>query len=128
MSKTFPYAYTILRVVTNIERGEHFNAGIVLFSRPAAYIGARTRFDEAAFQALGGTASIEAVCDRLILLEQIAAGAAAGGPVALLDASERFHWLAAPTSTVIQPSPVHTGVTSDPAAALEHLFRRLVAR
>ena len=128
VSKALPYVYTILRVVTDIERGEHFNAGIVLFSRPAAFIGARTQFDEMAFRALGGTASIEAVCDRLTLQEKIAAGAADGGPVAQLDPSERFHWLAAPSSTVIQPSPVHTGVTDDPTAALERLFRRLVAR
>jgi hypothetical protein len=84
--------------------------------------------DETVFAALRGPALLADVQQRLTLLEQIAAGDAAGGPVAALDASERFHWLAAPASTVIQPSPVHTGVTHDPAATLEHLFRRLVLR
>jgi hypothetical protein len=120
--------YTILRVVTDIERGERFNAGIVLFSRPWAFIGARISCDDDVFRALRGTASLDDVRTRLALLEAIAQGDVAGGPVAQLDASERFHWLASPTSTAIQPSPVHAGVTGDPAAALERLFRRLVLR
>jgi hypothetical protein len=120
--------YTILRVVTDIERGEHFNAGVVLFSRPARFIQARVALDESVFRALRGTARMGDVRERLDVLEMIATGSVEGGPVAQLDASERFHWLAAPTSTVIQPSPVHTGVTTDPAATLERLFRRLVLR
>jgi hypothetical protein len=122
------YVYTILRVVTDIERGEQFNAGVVLFSRPWAFIGARVSCDDEVFRVMGGTASLPDVRERLALLEAIAHGEAEGGPVAQLDASERFHWLAAPASTVIQPSPVHTGVTADPAVTLEHLFRRLVLR
>jgi hypothetical protein len=122
------YVYTILRVVTDIERGERFNAGIVLFSRPWAYIGARVSCDDEVFRAMRGTAPLDEVRSRLALLAAIAHGEAAGGPVAQLDASERFHWLAAPTSTAIQPSPVHTGVTSDPEATLERLFKRLVLR
>jgi hypothetical protein len=117
-----------LRVVTDIERGEHFNAGLVLFSRPARFIAAKIALDEVVFRALQGTADIGDVRERLDVLEMIASGAAEGGPVAHLDASERFHWLAAPTSTVIQPSPVHTGITTDPAATLGRLFRRLVLR
>ena len=128
MADGVPYVYTILRVTPCLERGESFNAGVVLFSRPGRFIGARTMLDERVFAALGGPASLTDVQQRLHLLEQIATGDAAGGPVAALEASERFHWLAAPTSTVIQPSPVHTGVTHDPAATLEHLFRRLVLR
>ena len=122
------YVYTILRVVTDIERGEQFNAGIVLFSRPAAFIGARVSCDIEVFNALRGTASLEDVRDRLTLLEAIAHGDIAGGPVAHLDASERFHFLSAPTSTAIQPSPVHTGVTTDPETTLARLFERLVLR
>jgi hypothetical protein len=65
---------------------------------------------------------------HLETLERVAAGEAAGGPIAALDTSERFHWLTAPSSTIVQTSPVHTGLTADPAAELEHLFSRLVAR
>jgi hypothetical protein len=115
-------------VVTDIERGEQFNAGVVLFSRPAAFVGARVSCDVEVFNAMRGTASLEDVCERLVLLEAIARGDVSGGPVAQLDASERFHFLSAPTSTAIQPSPVHTGVTRDPAATLERLFERLVLR
>ena len=128
VSESRQYIYTILRVVTDIERGEQFNAGVVLFSRPAAFIGARMSCDADVFRALRGNASLDDVLDRLVLLEAIANGESDGGPVAQLDASERFHFLAAPTSTVIQPSPVHTRVTSDPAATLERLFERLVLR
>jgi hypothetical protein len=128
VSEAQQYVYTILRVVTDIERGEQFNAGVVLFSRPAAFIGARVSCDADVFNAMRGTASLEDVRDRLTLLEAIAHGDISGGPVAQLDASERFHFLSAPTSTAIQPSPVHTGVTRDPAATLERLFERLVVR
>jgi hypothetical protein len=122
------YVYTILRIVTDIERGEQFNAGVVLFSRPAAFIGARVSCDAEVFNAMRGTASLEDVRDRLTLLESIARGDVDGGPVAQLDASERFYFLSAPTSTVIQPSPVHTGVTTDARATLDRLFARLVLR
>jgi hypothetical protein len=68
------------------------------------------------------------VRDQLAAVEAVASGADGGGPVAALPASERFHWLVAPASTIVQPSPVHTGLTSDPAAELERLFATLVAR
>ncbi|MEJ7839058.1 MAG: DUF3037 domain-containing protein [Thermomicrobiales bacterium] len=122
------YIYTMLRVVSDIERGEQFNVGVVLFSRPAAFIGARISCDTALFEAMKGTACLDDVLDRLGVLEAIAHGEVTGGPLALLDASERFHFLAAPTSTAIQPSPVHTGISSDPRATLDRLFTRLVLR
>ncbi len=63
---------------------------------------------------------------HLAAIERIAAGEAAGGPIAALSQAERYHWLVAPSSTVIQPSEAHTGMTADPAATLEHLFATLV--
>jgi len=122
------YVYTILRVVSDIERGEQSNVGVVLFSRPAAFIGARMSCDADVFHALRGTASLDEVLERLRVLESIAHGNVEGGPLAQLDASERFHFLAAPTSTVIQPSPVHSGVSRDAEATLDWLFGRLVLR
>jgi hypothetical protein len=122
------FQYAILRVVPDVERGEALNAGVVLFSRRLGFLGARTALDAAALAAIGPECDQEAVRAHLGALERIAAGAPDGGPIAALEPSERFHWLTAPSSTVVQPSPVHTGMTSDPAAELDHLFERLVTR
>ena len=123
-----PFEYAIVRVIPRVERGEAFNAGIVLHSRPHRFLGARTELDPAVLAAIAPDCDPEAVREHLNLFDRIAAGDGAGGPIAALSAPERFHWLVAPSSTVIQPSEVHTGLTTDPAATLEHLFRTLVLR
>ena len=122
------FQYAILRVVPHVERGEFLNAGVVLFSRRHRFLSARTGLDDAALAALAPDCVAEEVRSHLATLERVAAGAPDGGPIAALEPSERFHWLTAPSSTVVQPSPVHTGLTSDPAAELDHLFEKLVAR
>jgi Protein of unknown function (DUF3037) len=122
------FQYAILRVVPHVERGECLNAGVVLFSRRLGFIGARTGLDAGALAAVAPDCEADEVRAHLSALERVAAGAADGGPIATLEPSERFHWLTAPSSTVVQPSPVHTGMTSDPAAELDHLFELLVAR
>ena len=124
--ETFQYA--ILRVVPRVERGEALNVGVVLFSRRHGFLAARTELDEPALAALAPDCDGGEVRPHLQMLERVAAGDPEGGPIAALPASERFHWLTAPASTIVQPSPVHTGLTSDPAAELEHLFSRLVSR
>ena len=124
--ETFQYA--VLRVVPRVERGEALNAGVVLFSRRHGFLAARTELDEAALAALAPACDAAEVRAHLGTLERVAAGDPEGGPIARLEASERFHWLTAPASTMVQPSPVHTGLTSDPEAELEHLFLRLVRR
>jgi hypothetical protein len=123
-----PFEYAIVRVVPRVERGEAFNAGIVLHSRPHRYLGARTRLDAAVLVALAPDCDPEIVRAHLEAIERIAAGDPAGGPIAALSSPERFHWLVSPSSTIIQPSEVHTGLTADPAATLDHLFRTLVLR
>jgi Protein of unknown function (DUF3037) len=123
-----PFEYTIVRVVPRVERGEAFNAGIVVHSRAARFLAARTILDEALLVAMSPDCDAETIRDHLLTIERIAAGDSGAGPIAVLPAPERWHWLAAPSSTVIQPSDVHTGLTADPAATLEHLFRTLVAR
>ena len=123
-----PFEYAIVRVVPRVERGEAFNAGIVLHSRPHRYLGARTELDEAVLEALSPDCDPETVREHLALIDLIAAGDAGAGPIAALSAPERFHWLVSPSSTMIQPSPAHTGLTADPAATLDHLFRTLVRR
>jgi len=122
------FQYSILRVIPHVERGECLNAGVVLFCRRLGYIAARTGLDAAALAAIAPDSDAGDVRAHLGALERVAAGAADGGPIAALEPSERFHWLTAPSSTIVQASPVHTGLTSDPAAELDHLFEQLVAR
>lgn len=121
-----PFEYAVVRVVPHVERGEQLNAGIVLHSRPRRFLAARTLLDEARLAALAPDCDPDEVRAHLDVVAAIAAGDARGGPIARLSAPERFHWLVSPSSTIIQPSPVHTGLTDDPAATLDHLFRTLV--
>jgi len=123
-----PFEYSIVRVVPRVERGEAFNAGIVLMCRPARFLGARVELDESVLVAMASDCDPGVVRAHLDAIAGIAAGEAANGPIASLSLPERFHWLVAPSSTIIQPSEVHTGLTDDPAATLEHLFRTLVQR
>ena len=123
-----PFQYAALRVVPHVERGEAVNAGVVLFCRPLRFLGARTHLDEALLAALSPGCDASEVRPLLETVERIAAGAAAGGPIAALPQSERFHWLVAPASTIVQSGPVHTGLTSDPSAELARVFVRLVER
>ena len=122
------FQYAILRVVPDVERGEALNAGVVLFSRRLGFLAARTWLDADALAAMAPECDPGAVRAHLGALERVAAGAPDGGPIAELEPSERFHWLTAPSSTMVQPSAVHTGLTRDASVELEHLFERLVAR
>jgi len=121
-----PFAYAVIRVVPRVDRGESINAGIVLLCRPKRFLGARVALDEARLRALDPACDPADVQAHLSVVERVAAGDPAGGPLAALSQPERYHWLVAPSSTIIQPSEAHTGLTADPAATLEHLFRTLV--
>jgi hypothetical protein len=121
-----PFQYAIVRVVPHVERGECVNAGVVLFCRPRRFLAARVELDEARVLALAPDVDLEVVRGHLDALVRIAAGERDAGPIAALPASERFHWLVAPSSTIIQCSAVHTGLSDDPEAELEHLMSRLV--
>jgi hypothetical protein len=121
------FSYTVLRVVPRLERGECVNAGVVVHCRPRRFLAARIALDPARLAALDPRADAGEIARHLDVLARIAAGDEGAGPIARLDASERFHWLAAPSSTVVQPSPVHTGLTDDPSGTLDRLFDRLVA-
>ena len=115
-----------MRVVPRVERGERLNAGIVLLCRPLRFLGAEMRLDEARLRSLDPACDVYQVRAHLDLVKRIAAGDSSAGPIAALAQAERFHWLVAPSSTVIQASAVHAGLTADPAATLEHLVRTLV--
>jgi len=123
-----PFQYAALRIVPRVERGEAVNAGVVLFCRPLRFLGARTKLDATLLKALAPDCEPEAVTTLLHTMERIAAGDPDGGPIAQLPASERFHWLVAPASTIVQAGPVHTGLTTDPEGELDRLFVRLVER
>jgi Protein of unknown function (DUF3037) len=121
-----PFAYLILRVVPSAERGERINVGVVLFCRQRDFLGARVGLDHARLRALSPDLATAELADHLDALVRIVDGAPGAGPIATLDHSERFGWLAAPSSTIIQASEVHTGLCSDPGATLAALFDRLV--
>ncbi len=121
------FQYAVVRVVPRVERGECLNVGIVLLCRPRRYLGARILLDEGRLAAFAPNLDPSTLRPHLDAIERIAAGDPAAGPIARLDRPERFHWLVAPASTIIQPSEVHTGLCQDPAAELEHLVATLVA-
>jgi hypothetical protein len=122
----------ILRVVPSVERGERINVGVVVFCRQRRFLGVRWELDGSRLAALGCAdgvrrGELEAeIGGHLDALARVAEGDAGAGPIAALDQSDRFGWLAAPSSTVVQPSAVHTGLCVDPSQTLEALFARLV--
>ena len=120
------FQYAIVRVVPDVERGECLNAGVVMLCRPRRFLAAKVGLDEARLRAIAPETDPATILPHLAAIERIAAGDPSAGPLARLVAAERFHWLVAPSSTVIQPSEVHTGLCEDPAEELEHLFERLV--
>jgi hypothetical protein len=120
------FAYSVLRVVPDAERGEQINAGVVLFSPELKFLAAMVQLDRARLAAIAPDLDADELERHLAALAAVAAGDEAGGPLAALPQSERFGALTAPASTVVRPSEVHTGVCEDPAAQLEHLFERLV--
>ncbi|MFF6780755.1 DUF3037 domain-containing protein [Streptomyces sp. NPDC012510] len=120
------YEYALLRVVPRIERGECFNAGVLVYSRSRALVSARTHLDEAKLLALDPGADVAGVRAALRAVEGACAGGEAAGQAARDDAGRRFRWLVAPRSTVVQAGPVHTGLTMDPMAEAERLLALLV--
>jgi Protein of unknown function (DUF3037) len=117
------FDYLIVQVVPRVDRDERLNAGVILFCPTAAYLGCRIALDEQRLRALAPDVDIAAVAHQLDAVRAVAAGDPAAGPIARLPPSERFHWLSAPRSTIVQPSSPHAGLCDDPAAALEHLFQ-----
>jgi hypothetical protein len=122
-----PFTYLILRLVPSVERGERFNVGVVLFCRQRGFLAARVVLDRARLAALAPGIPVDELAEYLAALARVAEGAPDGGPIAALPPSERFGWLAAPSSTTIQASDVHTGLCTDPEDTLNSLFARLVA-
>jgi Protein of unknown function (DUF3037) len=121
-----PFAYAILRVVPRVERGERLNVGVVVYCRQRDFLDLRTQIDERRLRALAPDLDPAEVGASLEAIRAVVCGEPAGGALAALPPSDRFGWLVAPASTIIQPSEVHTGLTQDPRATLDHLFGALV--
>ena len=122
------FTYAVLRIVPDIEREEFVNAGLILFDRERRFLRARTDLDAAALAAMDGDCDLDAIRAQLALVEAIASATTQVTPFAGMTQSERFHWLTTPRSTLIQPGPLHAGVTDDPEATFEHLYGVLVRR
>ena len=128
MPADFTYDYAIIRVVPHVDRGEQVNVGVILSGADTDFLDARIEIDARALLALDPALDLAAVRTILAIIPKVCRGGPEAGPIGLLPPRSRFRWLVAPRSTIIQPSPVHTGRTSDLAACLEHLMDRMVRR
>ncbi len=120
------YDYAIIRVVPRVEREEFINVGVIVSCPARKFLEARFELDEQRLKAIDPTLDVESIKAHLGSISAICKGGEQGGPIGQLSLRERFHWLVAPRSTVIQTSPVHTGRCKDPAAVLERLLETMV--
>jgi hypothetical protein len=121
------YEYALIRAVPRVERGEYINVGVVLFCRERRFLAARIEVDEPRLRALDPALDIETLREQLGHISIICVGGRAAGPIGDLPAHERFRWLTAPRSAIVQPSAVHVGLCVEPDAALDRLFSQNVA-
>ena len=121
-----PFAYAPIRVVPRVERGEYVNVGVVIFSRSRRFLDLRVELDRHRLGAFAPDLDLDAVERHLAGLVRVCAGDPSAGPIARLPQADRFGWLVAPASTVVQPGPVHAGLTPDPAATLDRLVATMV--
>jgi hypothetical protein len=122
------YDYAIVRVVPRVEREEFVNVGAIVSCPALDFLQARIEVDEQRLRALDPAIDIDAIRTHLASIPAICSGGSQGGPIGRLSRRERFDWLVAPRSTIIQTSKVHTGRCSDPAVLLEHLLNTMVRR
>jgi hypothetical protein len=120
------FDYALVRVVPRVEREEFINAGVILYCLQKRFLGARIALDAGRLRALSPGMDLELVQGHLQSIPRVCAGGRAAGPIGQLPQKERFHWLVAPRSTILQTSPVHSGLCADPEVALESLLQRMV--
>ena len=120
------YDYAVIRVVPHVERQEFLNVGVILWCQEQDFLDARVELDEARLRVLDGSADLDAVRRHLASFSIICAGGKDSGPIGQLSKRERFDWLVAPRSTIIQTSAVHSGRCNDVAATMERLLDSMV--
>jgi hypothetical protein len=121
------FDYVVVQVVPRVDRDERVNVGVIVFCPTAAWLGFRYAVDEARLRAFAPALDVEGVKRQLEAIRAVCDGEPAAGAVAALSPSERFHWLAAPRSTIVQPAPSHAGLCDDPEEALTRIFRAAVS-
>jgi hypothetical protein len=124
----YTYDYAVIRVVPRVDRGEQMNVGVILSCPDTDFLDARIELDEPVLLALDPGVDLPALRANLEIIPTLCRGGPDAGPIGLLPSRSRFRWLVSPRSTIVQPSEVHTGRTSDPAACLERLMDRVVRR
>jgi hypothetical protein len=120
------YDYAVIRVVPRVDREEFINVGVIVSCPSRDFLEARIEIDESRLAALDSTLDLASVRKHLASIPVICAGGADAGPIGRLTPRERFHWLVAPRSTIIQTSRVHSGRCTDPTDLMEHLLNVMV--
>jgi hypothetical protein len=120
------YEYAIVRIVPRVEREEFVNAGVIVYSRVLRYLAARVQLDVERVLALFPGIDLAEMEQHLTMIPRICIGGPEAGTIGELPQHERFHWLVAPRSTIIQTSPCHSGLSENPEEVLNNLFDRLV--
>ena len=128
MPELCSYDYAVVRVVPSVERGEFVNVGIILHAKAVELLAARIVLDEDRLRLLAPSVDIDAVRAHLDSMRRISAGGDDAGPIGQLSRSQRFHWLVSPRSTVIQTSPVHSGLCEDPHREVPQISARAASR
>ena len=126
MPERTSFDYAVLRVVPRVDREEFINAGVMVFCVAKDFLAARVELNEERLRALDPRADVSVVREHLEAFPRICAGGADAGPIGKLPLKERWHWLVAPRSTIVQVSPVHSGLSDSPGAALERLVEQMV--
>jgi hypothetical protein len=119
------FDYAVIRVVPRVDREEFVNAGVIVFCLEKNFLGAKVSVNEERLKALWPEIDVALIRRHLEAFPKISAGDSDAGPIGQLTLRERFHWLVSPRSTMIQVSPVHTGICGDPQQSLDRLFERL---
>ena len=122
------FDYAVLRIVPRVDREEFLNAGVIVFCLELDFLGSRVQVDPACWKMFCPEIDVELVRSHLEAYPKVCAGEPGAGPIARLSRRQRFHLLSAPRSTVVQVSPVHTGITNEPQKVLNELFEKLVRR
>ena len=120
------YEYAVIRVMPRVDREEFMNVGVILYCAPKNFLRAECDIDDVRLKAFAGDADLSELNVHLDSLCRICKGGAEAGPIGKLSIGERFRWLTAPRSTIVQTSPVHTGLTDDPEETLKGLVGKLV--